>query len=215
MFFLKVLANPQSIAPNTEKLVDLITEIVEPDLRGNVQINLNHQTNLIGTKSLKKITKKQKKIKSKTLTRKEYAKLGLFTLPTAAIKYQDLLALHELWKQYMHDHLDLTDGIVPKWDSQSYENFSKLLVKSDFHGAQIKVSRSRCPSFVGASGIVAMDTKNTFKIVGKDNKLRSKLKQCFLQKTRLTFFPIFLCSDTKARFCVSNSSGQLGIYDFR
>ena len=36
------------------------------------------------------------------------------------------------------------------------------------------VIRSKCYSLVGISGIVAMETKNTFKLLGKDNIVRSK-----------------------------------------
>lgn len=75
----------------------------------------------------------------------------------------------------MSKHLPLkTDGTPPSVEEATYDNFSKILVKSDFHGAIVTVTRSRCPSLVGITGIVAMDTKNTFKILGKDNKLRSK-----------------------------------------
>lgn len=77
----------------------------------------------------------------------------------------------------MSKHLPLKSGnIPPSVEESSYDNFSKTLVKSDFHGAIVTVTRSRCPSLVGVNGIVAMDTKNTFKVLGKDNKLRSKWK---------------------------------------
>lgn len=85
------------------------------------------------------------------------------------------MPLHELWKGYMSKHLPLkSGGIPPTVEDSSYDAFSKILVKSDFHGAIVTVTRSRCPSLVGVNGIVAMDTKNTFKVLGKDNKLRSK-----------------------------------------
>lgn len=54
---------------------------------------------------------------------------------------------------------------------------SSLLVKADFHGAKLIVTRSKCPSLVGVSGIVAMDTKQTFKVLGEDNKIRSIIFQ--------------------------------------
>ena len=37
------------------------------------------------------------------------------------------------------------------------------------------VSRSKCPSYVGTSGILLQETKNAFKIITKDDKLKSKL----------------------------------------
>lgn len=54
--------------------------------------------------------------------------------------------------------------------------FRSDILKVDFHGAKISVVRSKNPSLVGAKGIVILDTKGTFKIVSKDDKIRSKLK---------------------------------------
>ena len=36
------------------------------------------------------------------------------------------------------------------------------------------VSRSRCASVVGLEGIVLQETQNTFKIIGIDDRVRSK-----------------------------------------
>lgn len=156
-----------------EAVSSLITENVDPSKRNQLEINLQHRTQLLNTNPKK--SKKRKPTKKKTLTRKQHADMGLFHLPTKTLKYADLLPLHELWKGYMTKHLPLKSGSAPPTvEEPSYDNFSKILVKSDFHGAIVSVTRSRCPSLVGVSGIVAMDTKNTFKVLGKDNKLRSE-----------------------------------------
>ncbi|KAJ6635242.1 Ribonuclease P protein subunit p29 [Pseudolycoriella hygida] len=155
-----------------EAVTSLIRENVDPNQRSKLEINLHHRTQLLNTKAKK--LKKKKVSKKKTLTRKEKADMGLFHLPTKSLKYVDMLPLHELWKGYMSNHLSLTnESIPPTVGDPSYDSFSKILVKSDFHGAIVTVTRSRCPSLVGVSGIVAMDTKNTFKVLGKDNKLRT------------------------------------------
>lgn len=116
------------------------------------------------------------KLKKKTLNRKQSAELGLFTLPTKSLKYYEMIPLNDLWSGYIRQHLGLTDGMkAPEPYEPTYDAFSKQLVKSDFHGAIIRVCRSKCPGHVGSEGIVAMDTKNTFKIVSKDNRLRSNI----------------------------------------
>lgn len=162
--------------PNVQELVSVITAIVDPRKRDSLQLNLHHQTPLTGTKSRKQLSHKQKKTKLKTLTRKQNAELGLYTLPTKSLKYAELMPLHTLWTEYMRQHLSLTaETQAPAVDEPGYENFSKLLVKSDLHGAIVRVTRSKCPTLLGATGIVAMETKNTFKIVSEDNRTRSEL----------------------------------------
>lgn len=161
--------------PKVQELVGVLTNIVQPSKRDDLNLNLHHQTQLIGSKSKKQLSRKRKTTKCKTLSRRQNAELGLYTLPTKSLKYTDMLPLHQLWTGYMRQHLSVNEEtIAPLVDEPGYENFSKLLVKSDLHGAIVTVTRSRCPGHVGVSGIVTMDTKNTFKIVSQDNRLRSK-----------------------------------------
>ncbi|KAA8585694.1 hypothetical protein FQN60_004388 [Etheostoma spectabile] len=46
------------------------------------------------------------------------------------------------------------------------------LLKADFHGAIITVVRSKCPSYVGTTGILVQEFKHIFKIITKENKLK-------------------------------------------
>lgn len=48
------------------------------------------------------------------------------------------------------------------------------LYRADYHGAKLEVIRSKCASLCGIKGIILMDTKNTFKLIGQDNVIRSK-----------------------------------------
>lgn len=169
----------------TEKLdevVDFMTGLVEPKKRPDVSLKRWHKTVLTGTKiqpQNKKVRQKTKK-KSKGLTRKEFADLGLYNLPTKSMKYADLLPLHELWTQYIAKQLEpyikkRENGkfSVPQVYDSSYDHFSKTLIKSDLHGAKVTVIASCNPSLVGQTGIVAMETRNTFKIISEDNRIRS------------------------------------------
>lgn len=47
------------------------------------------------------------------------------------------------------------------------------LYKCDYHGAHVKVISSRCCSYIGIQGVIILETKNTFQIVGPDNTLKS------------------------------------------
>lgn len=60
-------------------------------------------------------------------------------------------------------------------EDKNWEQFSAQLYKADYHGALMTVVKSKCPSHVGIQGIAVMDTKNTFKVLGDDDILRSKL----------------------------------------
>lgn len=91
------------------------------------------------------------------------------------IKYSDLLPLNQLWLQYMQGMLgnkpftSIPDNpINPNW-----ENVNQQLIKADFHGAKVSISRSKCPTLVGLIGIVIQDTKNSFRICGTDNVIRT------------------------------------------
>lgn len=113
------------------------------------------------------------------MTRTESTNSGLYNLPTKSLQYADLMPLHELWTQYiekqLQPHIKKREGrlSVPEVHDNGYDAFSKTLIKSDLHGAKITVIASCNPSLVGQSGIVAMETRNTFKIVSHDNRTRS------------------------------------------
>lgn len=155
---------------------------MEPKKRPDVNIKRWHKTVLTGSKiqpQNKKVKHKTKK-RPKRLTRVESAKLGLYNLPTKSLQYTDLMPIHDLWTQYIEKQLDTflkkrEDGrlSVPEVYENTYDSFSKTLMKSDLHGSIVTVLASCNPSLVGQSGIVAMETRNTFKIISKDNKIRS------------------------------------------
>uniref|UniRef100_A0A1I8PSF8 Ribonuclease P protein subunit p29 n=1 Tax=Stomoxys calcitrans TaxID=35570 RepID=A0A1I8PSF8_STOCA len=157
-----------------QPLQEFLTNMVVPDKRTSVELNSEHITMLHGTKSKKQLSRKKKSTKSSSLTRREYSKLGLHTLPTLQMKYTEVLPLHRLWKGYMKEHLGLSEGDrIPQVYEAGYDAFSKMLVKTDLHGSNMSVLQSKCSTLVGISGIVVMDTKNVLKILGKDNRLRT------------------------------------------
>uniref|UniRef100_A0A8C6RTU3 Ribonuclease P protein subunit p29 n=2 Tax=Nannospalax galili TaxID=1026970 RepID=A0A8C6RTU3_NANGA len=46
------------------------------------------------------------------------------------------------------------------------------LLKADLHGAIISVTKSKCPSYVGVTGILLQETKHIFKITTKEDRLK-------------------------------------------
>lgn len=169
-----------------DEFIDFVSGLVDPKKRADVNLKRWHKTVLTGVKinPLNKKARRTTKKKSKQLTRTQFADLGLYNLPTKSVKYADMVPLHELWTQYIRKQLQpclkrCEDGTfaAPEVYEKSYDSFTKLLVKCDLHGAKISVIASCNPSLVGQVGIVVMETRNTFKIVGTDNKTRSESTQ--------------------------------------
>ncbi|XP_051500974.1 ribonuclease P protein subunit p29 [Myxocyprinus asiaticus] len=110
--------------------------------------------------------KEGKKRKAKGLNAKERRQLKVFQLKPEHQKYELFLPLHELWKQYI---VELCGGLKPESNPQMIQ---QKFLKADFHGAILKVVRSKCPSYVGLTGILVQELKYIFKIITKEDKLK-------------------------------------------
>ncbi|KAL7830848.1 hypothetical protein SRHO_G00303500 [Serrasalmus rhombeus] len=108
-----------------------------------------------------------KKTKAKGLNAKERRELKVFQLKPEHQKYELFLPLHELWKQYV---ADLCNGLKPESNPQMIQ---QKLLKADFHGAVLTVVRSKCPSYVGTTGILVQELKHVFKIITKEDRLKT------------------------------------------
>lgn len=119
--------------------------------------------------------------KKKQLSMREKRELGLYKINKQGMKYKQFEGLHCLWKEYIRNYLNLRElqnkGFTAEPESGTWCHFSNLLSKADFHGALVKIVRSKCSSLVGQSGIVIFDTRNTFKMIGKDDIVRTIPKQ--------------------------------------
>lgn len=88
-------------------------------------VDTRHVHILRSSKKKKLLNKKKKFYKKATLTRSEMFELGMFNLPTKSMKYAELVPLHELWLEYMRDHLGLKghNMNVPTVEDSGYDNF--------------------------------------------------------------------------------------------
>lgn len=78
---------------------------------------------------------------------------------------------------YMTELLDLDSLEAGGWSPNLNEETRQLqlqmrVCRADLTGACLTVASATCPSHVGMTGIVLMETKNTIQIIGQDNKLR-------------------------------------------
>lgn len=110
--------------------------------------------------------KKRKRRKGKGFSAKQRREMKLFEIKPEQQRYEIFLPLHELWKQYI---TDLCNGLRP--DAQPQMIQTKLL-KADLHGALVTVAKSKCPSYVGITGIILQEMKHVFKIITKEDKLK-------------------------------------------
>lgn len=153
---------------------------------------------LLAKKKSKDKKKKQKRKKSKVLTRKEKKALGFYSIPRNSVQFKDMLALNEIWTEYISEMLEL-EKQVPDMLSKTWDQFTQTFYKADFHGAMMEVARSKCPSYVGKKGICIMDTKNTFKIVSEDNVVttipkKGSVFKVFVKNLVLCIFGKHLCA---------------------
>ncbi|XP_002736301.1 ribonuclease P protein subunit p29-like [Saccoglossus kowalevskii] len=130
--------------------------------------------NILSAKAIVMDVVKPKKVPTETsmkqrksLTAKERRQLKIYDIKPDHQKYTIYEPLHYLWKDYIRDYLQ----ILPEkgFNKQTLEK----LLKADYHGCIIKVTKSKCPSYVGTTGIVVQETKNVFKIITKDDILKT------------------------------------------
>uniref|UniRef100_A0A8C2GFC4 Ribonuclease P protein subunit p29 n=1 Tax=Cyprinus carpio TaxID=7962 RepID=A0A8C2GFC4_CYPCA len=133
----------------------------------NIEEMVGHKAVVLEYKRPKK--KKGKTRKAKGLNAKERRQLKIFQLKPGHQKYtlfhSLFLPLHELCKQYI---VDLCNALKPGCNPQMIQ---QKLLKADFHGAVLTVVRSKCPSYVGLTGILIQELKHVFKIITKEDKL--------------------------------------------
>ncbi|XP_050079718.1 ribonuclease P protein subunit p29 [Anopheles maculipalpis] len=143
--------------------------LVRPEEREKDAVTAKQYLSLdpVHCRSKKKVLRTKPK---KKLSRKEIKELGLYTLPPDTVKYADALKLHRMWCGY---YQTIFPSELPDVTEARYNTAVASLLKADYHGAKIQIIRSKQSSVVGMKGIVVLDTKGTFKMVSKDDKLRT------------------------------------------
>lgn len=134
-----------------------------PKEDGALERKLQQKALMLDTVSVPK-TRKHKKLK--TMSAREKKARGIYKISPENQKFEMYLPLHKLWTDYIQDVLQLRPN-------DNLKNAYPKLLKADYHGCHLTVSRSKCPSYVGTSGIVIQETKNVFKIITAEDKLKT------------------------------------------
>ncbi|XP_069463174.1 ribonuclease P protein subunit p29 [Ambystoma mexicanum] len=129
-----------------------------------IQTRLNRKAVIMEYSRKKK--KRKKKQVAKGLSAKQRRDLRLFEIKPEQQRYEMFLPLHKLWLQYIRD---LCNGL--RRDTKPHMIQPKLL-KADLHGALVSVTKSKCPSYVGLTGIILQEMKHIFKIITKEDRLK-------------------------------------------
>ncbi|XP_034236648.1 ribonuclease P protein subunit p29 [Thrips palmi] len=125
----------------------------------------------------KKHFKKRPRASKGALSLTERRRLGLYQLRRHGSKYADAVPVNELWLQYITNLLSLDSiaqsGFTAQPSDKQWAQVTLALYRADYHGAELEVTRTKCSSLRGIKGIVLMDTKNTFKVISRDNVIRT------------------------------------------
>lgn len=113
---------------------------------------------------LAKRDKLRKRRKPLPLSAKEKRQLGLYDLKDQDLSYHNFLPLHRLWQEYM--------GELFQSPAFSFENVAPKLCAADYHGCEMTVVKSTCPSRVGIQGICIKETQHTFNLLTEQNELK-------------------------------------------
>ncbi|KAM7423529.1 hypothetical protein PAMA_000061 [Pampus argenteus] len=138
---------------------------IQHHARHDLKNMLKHKAVTLGYKRPKKEKKRNSK-KAKGLNARQKRAMKVFHIKPEHQRYELFLPLHDLWRQYI---IDLCNGLKPSCSPQFVQ---QKLLKADFHGAIISVVRSKCPSYVGTTGILVQEFKHVFKIITKEDKLK-------------------------------------------
>ncbi|XP_054714088.1 ribonuclease P protein subunit p29-like [Uloborus diversus] len=115
----------------------------------------------------RKTAVKQKKRKT-LLNANELRRLAIFKLDPESTKFQTFIPVHEMWKKYMKDVLQLTESL-PDDLSGIYQK----LLRADYHGCMLAVISSPCANYVGSKGIVVQETRNVFRLITEEDKIKT------------------------------------------
>ncbi|KAJ3155770.1 RNase P/RNase MRP complex subunit [Geranomyces michiganensis] len=127
----------------------------------------------------------QRNRKAKPLSAAERRKLGAWEVDKKVCTYEGFKPLHALWESYMAELLAgmslATASVLPR------------LIKADYHGAKLAVSKAKCPTLIGLAGIIIKETENTFVIVTPSNAVKNipKRNTVFTFETQGRLFTLY------------------------
>ncbi|VDM45814.1 unnamed protein product [Toxocara canis] len=113
---------------------------------------------------LEKRIKRERKIRVRPIS--NIVRRRLRTEDLKNIRYEQFEPLYEMWCDYFGSLLTATS-----------KRTDERILKADFHGCLLMVSNADNPSQVGLHGIVVRETRQTFQLITKADRLLTIPKQ--------------------------------------
>jgi ribonuclease P protein subunit POP4 len=163
LFSEKVLLRPLYLKPTPASEA---TSTTTPDARDPRQ----------RARAQRQLAKRKSPGKPRPLSAKQKRALQVYNIPKSQQKWAIFEPVWRMWCGYIREILGLNVETPYNAKGRSKwldpKNAGPLLAGADFHGAKVKVVRSRCLSRVGLEGIVIRDTKFTFEIVTEKDEIK-------------------------------------------
>lgn len=193
---MSVTSHELMIKEETREVINFLKTNVPSEDISNINNELKKDFVFAKRKSKSK-KQKDKKKKNHYLNRTEKKAIGFYNIPKKSFSYNDMLKINLIWNNYMSQILNL-ESTIPTCSSKNWDSISQALYKADFHGSILKVIRSKCSSYVGKEGICILDTRNTFKLLTKQNIVttipkKQSVFEMYVNNLKITIFGKQLC----------------------
>ncbi|CAO3622547.1 unnamed protein product [Cunninghamella blakesleeana] len=152
-----------NISNDNSSLKKLVKEFIVTENTPDKVISAMKPIYLDGASNIPKKKKAKRQRADKPLNAREKRNLKVYQFDKSALKYDFFIPLHELWEGYMKELYE---------PGQSIESFAQKLLKADFHGSIMTVTKSTNPGFIGTTGIIIQETLNIFTFITKENHVK-------------------------------------------
>jgi len=131
------------------------------------------------------------------LSRRKRKQLGLERITERKVAYESLLEFARLWREYATTLLDLNYLRSKGWNpnvagSPLTEVVQNKVKKIEYFGSILEVHQSRCPNLVSLKGIVLKESKLTFCMATRDNRVVTVPKLNSVFKLQLEEFVFYI-----------------------
>lgn len=162
----------QSLLPDGDK------DEIDTQLRKGFLLTQKRQRKIpeSGKKKIGKANGMQHRGK-KRLSGRERRELGLHKIDKNNKTFEMFLPINDMWKSYSKDLLGIEHYIKGGWkggynDSRT-DTIQNKLRRIEYFGCLVRVTKSRCSEFVGTTGIIIKETKNTFVMICPDDRVKT------------------------------------------